>query len=319
MLLDTARFSLVNSGNRTLDAPKRSWKVDLDPGDDQIAGMTCLNLKSMYNDPSQMREALAWRLFRQAAVPAPRHTYARFGINGAYRGLFSVIEQVDRAFLKEHFGRNSRGNLIKVYCGELGPGTLEHRVGANGDDGGGQYRTDGPDPTYRLRSYSRAGGADTYDDLAEFVRVVNGIALPGGEDRFGTDAFAASVREIFNVDAFLRPTTTSTTPAAPAARTTSSPRRTSPSSRGTTTTPSASTTTTPAATEPAGRTRTCSTGRATRWRTGAATAAATGRPHASRSCRTSCVIGSSAVTTSTTSSTCSTPSWLPRPSTPSSG
>src|SRR3954467_1525098 len=90
VLLDTAKFSLVNSGNRTLGAPKRSWKVDLGPGDDEIAGMSCLNLKSMYNDPSQMREALAWQMFRQAAVVAPRHTYARFGINDGYRGLFAL-------------------------------------------------------------------------------------------------------------------------------------------------------------------------------------------------------------------------------------
>jgi hypothetical protein len=51
-VLETAQFSLINSGNRTLMAPKRSWKVDLDPG--QVAGMSTLNLKSMYNDPSQI-------------------------------------------------------------------------------------------------------------------------------------------------------------------------------------------------------------------------------------------------------------------------
>jgi len=76
VLLDTGRFSLTNSGNRTLRAPKRSWKVDLDVdgGDDRVGGMSCLNLKAMYNDPAQMREALAWRLFRQAGVSASRHT-----------------------------------------------------------------------------------------------------------------------------------------------------------------------------------------------------------------------------------------------------
>ncbi len=207
VLLDTARFSLANSGNRTLLAPKRSWKVDLDAGDadGEVAGMSVLNLKAMYNDPSQMREALAWGLFGQAGVPASRHTYAKFGINRAYLGLFSVIEQVDRAFLKERFGRNSKGNLFKVYCGEIGPGTLQHRVGPDGDDSGRQYRgPDSDDPTYRLKSYSDAPGADSYDDLARFVRVVNGVDLPGGDDRFGTDAFAASAREVFNVDAFLR-------------------------------------------------------------------------------------------------------------------
>src|SRR5882672_738483 len=39
-LLDTTGFSLVNSGNRTLYAPKRSWKVDLGGGDGEVAGMS---------------------------------------------------------------------------------------------------------------------------------------------------------------------------------------------------------------------------------------------------------------------------------------
>jgi CotH kinase protein len=208
VLLDTGRFSLANSGNRTLMAPKRSWKVDLDvdDADGEVGGMKVLNLKSMYNDPSQMREALAWRLFRQAGVPASRHTYAKLGINGTYLGLHSVIEQVDRAFLKDRFGHNSKGNLYKVYCGEIGPGTLEHRVGPDGDDSGQQYRgvPGGDDRTYRLKSYSDAPDAETYDDLARFVRVVNGVGMPAGDGGFDTDTFAASVRDVFDVDAFLR-------------------------------------------------------------------------------------------------------------------
>ena len=83
----TADFSLVNSGNRTLRTPKRSWKITLDgaSGDaGRLAGMTCVNLKSMYNDPSQMREALAWRLFGRAGVPAPRHTYAKLAFDATY-------------------------------------------------------------------------------------------------------------------------------------------------------------------------------------------------------------------------------------------
>ena len=202
-LLDTAQFSLVNSGNRTLTAPKRSWKVDLDPG--QVAGMSTLNLKSMYNDPSQMRESLAWRLFGLARVPAARHTYARFGINGRFLGLFSLIEQVDKAFLAQHFEGKPHGNLFKVYCGSLGPGTLQRRVGPDGDDSGRQYRTaDGAEPTYRLKSYSDAADAESYDDLAQLCRVIDGAGVPGGDGRFDTDAFAAAVREIFDVEAFLR-------------------------------------------------------------------------------------------------------------------
>ena len=138
----TQSFSLINSGNRTLHAPKRSWKITLEHaagGADHLAGMTRVNLKSMYNDPSQMREALAWRLFRNAGVPAARHTYAKLAFDATYYGLFSVIEQVDKRFLKDHFGDNDRGNLYKAYCGDVGCATLEHRAGPDGDDSGRQY------------------------------------------------------------------------------------------------------------------------------------------------------------------------------------
>ena len=77
LALSTPGFSLVNSGNRTLHAPKRSWKVTLEHaghGRNHLAGMTRVNLKSMYNDPSQMREALAWQLFRKKRACLRRGT-----------------------------------------------------------------------------------------------------------------------------------------------------------------------------------------------------------------------------------------------------
>ena len=203
----TQRFSLINSGNRTLHAPKRSWKVTLEhaaDGNGHLAGMRCINLKSMYNDPSQMREALAWRLFRHAGVPAARHTYAKLAFDATYYGLFSVIEQVDKHFLKDHFGDNHRGNLYKAYCGDVGCATLEHRAGPDGDDSGRQYFRAGGDRTYRLKTNEDDHDACTYDDLAQFIRIINGTGLGGGEARFGTDAFRESVGQIMNVPAFLR-------------------------------------------------------------------------------------------------------------------
>jgi hypothetical protein len=58
-LFATTTFSLMNSGNRTLRAPKRSWKARFDGPGDALGGQATFNLKAMYNDPSQMREALA--------------------------------------------------------------------------------------------------------------------------------------------------------------------------------------------------------------------------------------------------------------------
>ena len=200
-------FSLANSGNRTLRAPKRSWKVSLEPGEggERLAGMARVNLKSMYNDPSQMREALAWHLFGRAAVPSPRHTYAKLAFDARYLGLFAVIEQVDKRFLKDHFGANHEGNLYKAYCGDVGCATLEHRTGPDGDDSGRQYFTPGSDDlTYRLKTNEDDPEAGTYDDLARFIAVINGVGLPGGAGRFETDAFRQSVDAIMNTYAFLR-------------------------------------------------------------------------------------------------------------------
>jgi CotH kinase protein len=204
----TPSFSLVNSGNRTLRAPKRSWKISLphaSSGTGNLAGMRCVNLKSMYNDPSQMREALAWRLFREAGVPSARHTYAKLAFDATYYGLFSVIEQVDKRFLKDHFGANDRGNLYKAYCGDVGCATLEHRADPDGDDSGRQYfRGDDDDRTYRLKSNEGHHDASTYDDLATFIRTINGTGLGGAEERFDTDGFRESVDGIMNARAFLR-------------------------------------------------------------------------------------------------------------------
>ncbi|MEV0319241.1 CotH kinase family protein [Streptomyces sp. NPDC050658] len=209
LLLSTGAFSMVNSGNMTAHAPKRSWKVDFEIGEseDRLYGMERLNLKSMYNDPSQMREAIAWRLLDRAGIPAAQHTYATFSVNDRYMGLYSVVEQVDKKFLKDHFGKNSAGNLYKAYCGDVGCATLEHRSGTDGGDGGRQYFTAGShedDRTYRLKTNEDDPAANTYDDLAALIRTVNGVQLPGGDDRFASDAFRESVERVLNVRAFLR-------------------------------------------------------------------------------------------------------------------
>jgi hypothetical protein len=206
-LFSSQAFAIKNSGNRTLRAPKRSWRIILDAAgpDNRLAGMRRINLKAMWNDPSQMREALAWRLFGLADVPAPRHTYAKFAFGSTYRGLFNVIEQVDRRFLKDRFGENHLGNLYKTGCRDIGCATLAYRTGPDGDDSGRQYYIPGAaEHTYRLKTNADNPEANTYDDLACFIRTINGVGLPGARERFDTDAFRESVDAIMDAEGFLR-------------------------------------------------------------------------------------------------------------------
>jgi hypothetical protein len=205
-LFATDTFSLSDSGNRTLRTPKSSREVHFRRAGDagRLAGMSSLNLGAMYNDPSQMREALAWQFLGEVGIPAARHTYVKFAINGVYRGLFSLIEQVDEAFLKEQFGANNKGNLYKAGIGDVGAATLEHRVGSDGDDSGRQYFRYGNERTYSLETNETAPAINTYEDLATFVRRINATTLADRTDPFATDTFRESVEDIMNVWAFLR-------------------------------------------------------------------------------------------------------------------
>jgi CotH kinase protein len=208
VLFSASDFSLVNCGNRTRRAAKRSWRVDLRTPTDgcYLNGMARIRLTAMYNDPSQMREALAWRLFSRSGVPSPRHTYAKLAFDANYRGLFSLIEQVDKRFLKDHFGKNHGGNLYKARgSGDIGGATLEYRIGSDGDDTGRQYFSHAAElHTYGLRTNKNNPEANTYDDLACLIRAINASGLPRGVKRFDTDAYRESMDRIMNTRAFLR-------------------------------------------------------------------------------------------------------------------
>lgn len=203
----TKAFSLRTSGNLTNGTPKSSYKVAIEDKKDRLFGMKAINLKSMWNDVSQMREALAWKVFEKAGVAAPRHTYAKLCINDRYYGLYSVIEQVDGSFLKDRFGGND-GNLYKAYWPDhdLGPATLGYRKSGS-DDSGKQYfeNADVDSRTYRL-SGSDQPATQTYDDLATFIRILNGVSIPGDAlaAKLDTPAFAAAIEKVFNVKSFLR-------------------------------------------------------------------------------------------------------------------
>ena len=83
----------------------------------KLAGLTAFNLANNITDAGWMNEELAYRLFRDAGVPAPRSSYARVYITigespRRYAGLYSLIEEVDTNFLQDRFGSKT-GALLK--------------------------------------------------------------------------------------------------------------------------------------------------------------------------------------------------------------
>jgi spore coat protein H len=99
---------------------KRSLKVDIDRYDEtaRFHGLKSLTLNCGVFDPSKCREALAYSIYRAAGVPAPRTAFAEVTITvpGKYDkehiGVYTLIEEVDKNFLKLNF-KNNAGLLMK--------------------------------------------------------------------------------------------------------------------------------------------------------------------------------------------------------------
>ena len=179
------RFKGHSSFRFARNSLKRSLKLDfndLEKGRN-FFGLTKLNLNNNAMDPSQIREALAYYLFRNGEVPAGRTAFARVFItvpgqyDKAYAGLYTIVEQVDERFLKARFGTN-KGMLLK-------PDQLP---------GLPYLGKDWAAYTNRVQAKT----AVKTDDAARFIEFVN--CLNSADDAH----FQAVVSEYVEVDEFLR-------------------------------------------------------------------------------------------------------------------
>lgn len=76
-------------------------------------GLKRINLHAMKSDDSKMHDALAYKLFRDNRVPAPRTAYARIQVNGELIGLYVAVEAIDGRFTRSRFSDGGEGNLYK--------------------------------------------------------------------------------------------------------------------------------------------------------------------------------------------------------------
>jgi len=100
------------SGRKTCTKLSMKIKINWEGSDNKFYGLKKVQLHSMNNDPSQMRERLGYHLFREMGVPAPRCVHTRVLINGVYVGLFALAEQIDGRFTRYNY-EDGEGNLYK--------------------------------------------------------------------------------------------------------------------------------------------------------------------------------------------------------------
>lgn len=96
------------------DGLKEPLKIDFNEfvSGKKYDGLKKINLQNGFQDPTLMRDALAYKFMRDAGIAAPRTAYAKVYLNDTYWGLYIVVEQVDNKFLKNWF-ENNNGNLFK--------------------------------------------------------------------------------------------------------------------------------------------------------------------------------------------------------------
>ena len=106
--------TVQNVGIRSRGAASRSGtkpgiRVDFNRYDPatRFLGLKSIVLRNNTQDPSNVHERLAMKVFAWMGFPASREAHARLYVNGGYAGLYTVVEAVDKNFLARHFGQDN--------------------------------------------------------------------------------------------------------------------------------------------------------------------------------------------------------------------
>ena len=158
---------------------KKSMKIDFNHFVDgkKYDGLKKINLNNGFGDPAIQRDKLCYNIMNKAGVDAPRTSYARIYLNDQYWGLYLLVEQVDRTFLKDNFG-NSNGNLFK----NVGNSELEWM----GQDTS-QYQ--------QIFELKTDPDVEAWENFVELMDVLNNT---------GDGDFKEEISKIFDVDLYLK-------------------------------------------------------------------------------------------------------------------
>lgn len=112
--LDSIGVKLKSNLSYTIPSDKKPFKLDFNEfvKGKSFDGLSSLNLSNEFPDPSMLRNTVAYKIFRDLGIRAPRTSFAKVYVNDIYKGLYVIIEQVDKVFLTRHF-KYGRGELIK--------------------------------------------------------------------------------------------------------------------------------------------------------------------------------------------------------------
>lgn len=87
---------------------KPGLRVDFDRYEyaQEFLGLKSVVLRNNTQDASMLHERVAMLFFQRMGLPAPREAHTRLYVNDEYVGLYTIVESVDKRFLKRVFGEN---------------------------------------------------------------------------------------------------------------------------------------------------------------------------------------------------------------------
>lgn len=98
-------------GSRSSTKPGLRVDFDRYSSGQQFLGLKSFVLDNLTQDNTGIKETVAMRFFARLGIPVPRETHARLYVNGAYAGLYGLVETVDKTMMGRVFG--SIGNDVQ--------------------------------------------------------------------------------------------------------------------------------------------------------------------------------------------------------------
>jgi hypothetical protein len=195
---------------------KKPFNIGLDAfveGQD-LLGYDTLNLNNGFVDPTMVREILTYATLRPF-LPTPRAAFVRLHVNGAYFGLYLMVQQIERTYLDEWFASND-GYLFKadppagfrpgprLLAGGLrAPDQQPGQPSQPGRGGRPDLRWLGEDlaaykAAYELKTVT--AGNTAYEVLREMIRALDAPVSQGG---VAEADFPDAIAQVLDVDGAL--------------------------------------------------------------------------------------------------------------------
>ena len=207
------RFKGNGSYMMSSSGRKRPFKMDFNHFVDgqKFHGLQQINLHSDAMDPTHVRQVLSYPVFAAAGIPSPRTAFAEvtLTIDGEcdheLLGLYTVVEEVDKGFLKRHF-QTSKGLLLKPegtqgleYKGEDWSAYAWYEPKSKPKASQSRRLIDGLRLIHQGEEAQFRDEIGSYLDLDEFARFLAANALLANMDSFLT--------HVHNYYLYLSPTT----------------------------------------------------------------------------------------------------------------